>query len=424
MMRLKTISNSIRKILGICLLSVVSGQTCAQDVNDWLEAQLNASANMRHVDYDEMYDTAMNSDKGVDWLIGALVVTDYCRAYGLDSLAISMADFILEKVSNPRLTNSVVYYLLDMKCRLALLRNRFDEIEWMASYIDRRWQEQPELKDKASHWQRLATAGKDVGPVCVKRLKNVVSITFERDSDEHIGIRADVNQTKNHRFILDTGLKSNTILFRKYARQMGVRLLPDSTQACSATNPDVIYNMQLGILDSFCIDGVKFCNLPVWVSDEKENYDCVGIIGTPDLYRLEYVELSRDSIVLRYPLPEQRAEANFTMHAGAHGERCICLPCTLDGHKSSLILDTGSSIFLLPPQYAERPEGFFVEVGGMDMWLEAGRYAHGFVPYADSRGLWGLPLLWSFERLCFNFRDAHVDYIKKKDVKFTEYLGE
>ena len=112
------------------------------------------------------------------------------------------------------------------------------------------------------------------------------------------------------------------------------------------------------------------------------------------------------------------------MNTGSKGERCICLPCNLDGHESSLILDTGSNAFLLPKQYANRKEGFFAEVGGMKMWLEAGMYAHGFVSYPDSRGLWGLPLLWSFERLCFNFRNTHVDYVKKKDVEYTEYLNE
>ena len=393
----------------------------AQDVNDWLQEQLNASADLRHVDYDEMYDKALQKDKGVNPVIRCLVVIDYCRAYGLDSIAIEMADFLLEKATNQQI-KGVINYLLDMKYRLALLQNRYDEIERMACYVDRRWQENPKLMERAGHWHRLASAGKDVLPVSIRRTKDVVSIAFERDSVGHVCMDANVNRTQKQRFIVDTGMMSSTILFRDYARQIGVRLLPDSIKASSATHPDIIYTMQLGIVDSLSIDDITFYNLPVWVSDEVIEYDCVGFVGTPDLVRLEYMELSRDSIVFRYPLSEKKGDANFTMNAGARGERCICLPCSLDGHKSSLILDTGSNIFLLPRQYAERTEGFFAEVGGMKMWLGAGMYVHGFIPHVDSRGFWGQPLLWSFERLCFNFRDAHVDYIKKKDVKFTEYL--
>jgi hypothetical protein len=392
-------------------------------MNDWLQERLNASAALRHVDYDEMYDKALQKDKSIDPLIKCLVVIDYCRAYGIDSLAVELADFVLEKSSNQQIEKGIATYLLDMKYRLAILQNRYDKIEKMACYVDRRWQEYPKLMEKAYHWHRLASAGKDVRPVNIQRSKNVVSLSFERDSVGHICIGTDVNQTKNQRFILDTGMMSSTIIFRKYAHKIGVKLLPDSTEAASATNPDIVYKMQLGIVDSLRIDGIKFCNLPVWVSDETEEYGCTGFIGTPDLFRLEYMELSRDSIVFRYPLPKKKKEPNFTMNAGFRGERCICLPCTLDGHKSSLIFDTGSNAFLLPRQYAERTDGFFAEVGGMKIWLEAGMYAHGFVSHADSRGFWGQPLLWSFERLCFNFRDAHVDYIKKKEVKYTEYLN-
>ncbi|MBR5394034.1 MAG: clan AA aspartic protease [Bacteroidaceae bacterium] len=412
-----------RRISLIFLLGLVCCKASAQDVNEWLEAQLNASVNLRHVDYEEMYAKALQEDKGVVPLTRCLIVVDYCRAYGLDSLAKKMADFVLENASNQQMENGIAAYLLNLKYRLALLQNRYDEIEQMACYVDKRWQDKQRLKDKAIHWHRLAAAGKDIQPVSIQRSKNVVGMAFERDSVGHVCIRADVNKTKNQRFIVDTGMMSSTIILRKYANQIGVRLLPDSTRASSAMNPGVIYNMQLGIVDSLRIDGIKFCNLPVWVSDETGAYDCMGFIGTPDLSRLEYMELSKDSIVFRYPLPEQEAEANFTMNAGDKGERCICLPCTLDGHKSSLILDTGSNIFLLPKQYAERKDGFFAEVGGMKMWFEAGMLEHAYVPYPDSRGFWGQPLLWSFIRLCFNFRDAHVDYIRKKDVEYIEYLN-
>ncbi len=410
-----------KTILSFILAIVATLTATAQDINAWLQEQLNASADLRHVDYDEMYEKALQKGKGVDPLIRSLVVIDYCRAYGLDSLAIEMADFLLEKASNEQMERGIAAYLLDMKYRLALLQNRYDEIQRMASYINRRWRSNQKLMHRAGRWHRLAEEGKDVAPVRIVRSKDIVSLPFDRDSVGHVCVYGNVNKTEKQRFIIDTGMMSSTILFRKYVQKMGVRLLPDSIRASSATHPDVVYSMQLGIIDSLRIDGIKFCNLPVWVSDEAEEYDCVGFIGSPDLVRLEYMELSRDSLVFRYPLPKKKGEANFTMNPGARGERCICLPCTIDGHKSSLVLDTGSNSFLLPQQYAERTTGFFVEVGGMKMWLEAGMETHGFVPHTDSRGFWGQPLLWSFERLCFNFRDAHVDYVKKKDVEYTEY---
>lgn len=412
----------MKKIILSFILAIVATLTAtAQDINAWLQEQLNASADLRHVDYDEMYEKALQKGKDVDPLIRSLVVIDYCRAYGLDSLAIEMADFLLEKASNEQMERGIAAYLLDMKYRLALLQNRYDEIQRMASYINRRWRSNQKLMHRAGCWHRLAEEGKDVAPVRIVRSKDIVSLPFDRDSVGHVCVYGNVNKTEKQRFIIDTGMMSSTILFRKYVQKMGVRLLPDSTRASSATHPDVVYSMQLGIIDSLRIDGIKFCNLPVWVSDEAEEYDCVGFIGSPDLVRLEYMELSRDSLVFRYPLPKKKGEANFTMNPGVRGERCICLPCTIDGHKSSLVLDTGSNRFLLPQQYAERTTGFFVEVGGMKMWLEAGMETHGFVPHTDSRGFWGQPLLWSFERLCFNFRDAHVDYVKKKDVEYTEY---
>ena len=412
----------LRRVSLIFLLGLACCKASAQDINKWLEEQWNASADLRHVDYEEMFDKAAQKDENINHLLQLLVSVEYSRAYGLDSLTVAISDHILKIASNEHLEKGVAEYLLDIKYKLALLHNNYDEIERMGCYVDERWQDKQKLKDKAIHWHRLAAAGKDVQPVNIQRSKNVVGMAFERDSVGHVCIRADINNAKNQRFILDTGMMSSTIILRKYANQIGVRLLPDSTRASSAMNPGVIYNMQLGIVDSLRIDGIKFCNLPVWVSNETGAYDCMGFIGTPDLSRLEYMELSKDSIVFRYPLPKQVAKPNFTMNAGKNGERCICLPCTLDGHKSSLILDTGANIFLLPKQYAERKDGFFAEVGGMKMWLEAGKFTHAYVPYPDSRGFWGQPLLWSFKWLCFNFRDAHVDYIRKKDVEYTEYL--
>ena len=84
----------IRRFLWVCFFCIVCGQTHAQDQNAWLQAQLNASADLRHVDYEEMYVKALQKDMGIDPLIKCLVIIDYCRAYGMDSLAIKMADFV------------------------------------------------------------------------------------------------------------------------------------------------------------------------------------------------------------------------------------------------------------------------------------------------------------------------------------------
>ena len=104
----------IKKMFLACLLGVCFMQVSAQDINAWLQNQLNASADLRHVDYDEMYDKALQKGKGVDLLIRSLVVIDYCRAYGLDSLAITMADFLLENASNKQMERGIAAYLLDI----------------------------------------------------------------------------------------------------------------------------------------------------------------------------------------------------------------------------------------------------------------------------------------------------------------------
>lgn len=139
------------RFLWLCFFCIVCGQIHAQDQNDWLQAQLNASADLRHVDYEEMYVKALQKDMGIDPLIKCLVIIDYCRAYGMDSLAIKMADFVLEKANNQQLEKGIAAYLLDLKYRLALLQNRYDEIEQMACYLDRRWQEDYKLMERASH---------------------------------------------------------------------------------------------------------------------------------------------------------------------------------------------------------------------------------------------------------------------------------
>ena len=89
-----------------------------------------------------------------------------------------------------------------------------------------------------------------------------------------------------------------------------------------------------------------------------------------------------------------------------------CLPCTIDGEKSSFILDTGSNTFLLPAQYLQQTKEIPVGIGEKEFMM-TGSMCHAFVAKADSKGFWGRPLLNMFERLCFNFRDAHVEYVDK-----------
>ena len=49
----------MKKIILSFILAIVATLTAtAQDINAWLQEQLNASADLRHVDYDEMYEKA------------------------------------------------------------------------------------------------------------------------------------------------------------------------------------------------------------------------------------------------------------------------------------------------------------------------------------------------------------------------------
>lgn len=396
------------------------GQAKAEDVNDWIIEQLNGSINFRHVNYEEMYNKVMDNSAKTARILSAMTMVEYCNAYALDSNTVNIIDIILEKCIDEELKGNNVSYLLDKKYYLMVMQNKYDEIERMACYIDRRWQEDSVLMKKAACWHQVAKAGKGIRPVSFRREKDVVKIAPDT-SNGYMMINADINQKKDARFIIDTGMMSSTILSRKLANQINVHMLPDSVFFNNAINPDATYSRQLGVVDSLHIDGITFYNLPVWVYDEVKEYECDGIIGSPDLIRLEYMELSRDSIIFRYPVPEGDKEANFTMGAGVKGERCICMPYIIDGHRSSFILDTGSNGFMFPPQYTGRKEGFFMEIGEMNIWVEGKFKPHDFASHKDSHGILGRPILKSFERLCFNFHDAHVDYILKPDVNHTEY---
>ena len=65
---MKTIHYIFKNISWICLLSFVCCQASAQDDNKWLEEKWNASVNLRHVDYEEMFEKAAHKDKDISLL--------------------------------------------------------------------------------------------------------------------------------------------------------------------------------------------------------------------------------------------------------------------------------------------------------------------------------------------------------------------
>lgn len=410
---------NVKLLLIFTFVFSLCGQAKAEDINDWIVEQLRASLNLRHVDYDKMYAKAMDNHDKVERMLFALAMVDYCDAYALDSLMVTLIDTLLVKGTDSELDGNAAY-LLSKKYWMMILQNRYDEIERMACYIDLRWKEDSAWMKRSAHWHRMAEAGKDILPVSIRREKSVVRLAPD-NLQGHMCINVDVNQHKDARFMVDTGELSSTILSRKFANQIGARMLPDSTLVSTADDPNIIGSMQLGVVDSLRIDGIVFYNLPIKVSDLAVGQKCDGIIGAPDLIRLGYMELSYDSIVFRFPPPAHERVANFVMNAGDKGDRSISLPYVIDGHKGTFLLDTGANTFMLPPQYAARKEGFFIEIGGQKIWTEGVFEPHDYVPFEDSRSFLGRPILKSFERLCFNFRDAHVDYIRKPNLEYTEY---
>ena len=409
-----------KQLLIFAFAFCLSEQTKAEDINDWLAKQLRASLELRYVDYDQMWAKAMDNRDNVGRTLFALTIVDYCDAYALDSLMLSLIDTLLVRGTDSELKDGNAAYLLDKKYRMMILQNKYDEIERMACYVDRRWGEDSTMMRRADQWHRMAEAGKDIPPVSIRREKNVVRLAPD-NLHGHMCINADVNRQRNACFMVDTGELSSTILSRRLANQAGIHLLPDSTMVSTADNPDSIGSMQHGVVDSLRIDGITFYNLPVKVSDLVVGQDFDGIIGAPDLIRLEYMELSYDSIVFRYPPPAHEEGANFVMNAGVRGDRSISLPYVIDGYNGTFILDTGANCLMFPPQFTNREEGFFVGIGGTKNWMEGKFEPHDYVPFSDSRSYLGRPILKSFERLCFNFRDAHVDYVRKPDVRQIEY---
>ena len=416
-----SLMHGTKRWMTVFMLSMAALHAAAQhDVNTWLIDRLEAVRDWRQVDYETMMDTAL-LDKDVDALIRCMVAIEYNKSIGADSTALVGVNYVLEEGTNNRI-KGVVDYLLNIKYTMMMRQNRFDEIEKMACYIDRRWQDNLELKKKSEHWHRLAEAGKDIQPARIHRRKNVTSLELYRQENHphFINIHADVNQTKNGRFIVDTGVPTNMILYRHAANAMGVKLLPDSIVTCSGSAPDVDFSMQAGVLDSLQIGDITLYNLPVWVSDEEVRYDADGFIGTPDLSRLEYMELSSDSLTFRHPVADQTDDVNFRMNAGGRGDRCMILSCTLDTHPFSFLLDTGCDGVILPSQYASNPDEVQAKIGGQTFCFRHSS-SHAFTPYSDSMGILGAPILGAFKKLCINFRDSHIDYIKKEGVDVMEF---
>ena len=82
--------NNMRKIILSFILAIVATLTAtAQDINAWLQEQLNASADLRHVDYDEMYEKALQ--KGICRKLQDL---DYFKSFRLDPFTVDWNDEI------------------------------------------------------------------------------------------------------------------------------------------------------------------------------------------------------------------------------------------------------------------------------------------------------------------------------------------
>ena len=407
----------MRRLLVVALIHVCSLTAFTQTTNDWLMERLRAAIECKHVDYEALMDTIQAPNKKIDPLIRSLAVIEYCRAFGEDSLALQMIDFIFSKCDDKRI-EGVVWYLLDTKYELLAFNNNFVSIDSLSDYIANRWAADSRFVERATYWKKVAQAGKGIMPVKIARQKQETKLALERNAygQDYMCINVDIGKYKNRKLIVDTGLGFGTVIFRKKAIDDGIALLPDSTKNISASNPDITYNMQAAVLDSLHIDGITIYNLPVSISDEEYDYGCDGFIGTADLSRLGYMELSVDSIIFRQQIPDQRNNPNMTLYGGKRNGRVICVPYTLDGERTSFVLDTGADSFLLPQLYADRPM-ILAEIGGQSIWIEAGKYPHAFVPDKNSRSYIGTPILGMFKRVCINFRDCHIDFIGKRQGK-------
>ena len=389
----------------------------AQSWNDYLLDRLTASWQCRQVNYEAMTNVVLGKKDSLDSYLRGLAFVEIMRSEGDDSMTIKMIDKLFDLYDDSRIAG-MRDYLLDTKVRLLVLNNRYVEVGQTADYVAKRWPQDSDMQQWAIRHKRLAEAAKDVKPVIVKwekdetRLATNKNLTYQNESLPFMTFNAKFNGVKSNKLFMDTGLMTSMNIMRSFADKIGVKLLPDTLQMQSANQYGKVFHLQLGILDSFQLGNVTIYNLPVYVSDEEEQYGNVGVIGTPDLARFGYVEITADSLILKKHSNHKEVEPNFTMNPGIKGTKCICLPCVLQGRPSKFILDTGSNSFLIPE--GENASEIIAEVGGQTFEIAEGMYSHPLVQEHDAIGFWGLPILRAFDRIQLDFDHTHVNYIRKK----------
>ena len=409
----------MKKIAFSLFLLLNTSLVLAQDVNDYLFDRLIASWQCRQVDYEEMIDVVLNKKDSLDSYLRGLALVEILRSEGDDSMTIKMIDKLFELYDDSRIAG-MREYLLDTKVRLLIHENNYDEIGKTANYVAERWPDNAEMQQWATRYKKLAEAAKDIRPVIIKWEKNESrlaankNLTYQNDNLPFMTFHAKFNGVESNKLMMDTGLMTNMNITKSFADKIGVRLLPDSIQMRSANQYEKVFNMQLGILDSFQLGNIIIYNLPIYVSDEDEQYGNIGVLGTPDLARFGYIELTEDSLIVKKQSHHEGVEPNFTMNPGTTGTKCICLPCICQGRPSRFILDTGSNSFLIPE--GDKTSEIIAQVGGQNLEIVAGLYSHPLVEKHDAIGYWGLPILWALDRICLDFKHAHVDFIRKKGV--------
>jgi hypothetical protein len=416
----------IKKAAFLLFLFMNTSIVNAQSLNDYLLDRLTASWQCRQVDYEEMIDVVLNKKDSLDSYLRGLAFIEIMRSEGNDSMTIKMIDKLFDLYDDSRIAG-MRNYLLDTKVRLLILNNRYAEVGKTADYVAKRWPQDSDMQQWAIRHKRLAEAAKDVKPVIVKwekdetRLVANKNLTYQNESLPFMTFNAKFNGVESNKLFMDTGLMTSMNIMRSFADKIGVKLLPDTLQMQSANQYGKVFNLQLGILDSFQLGNVTIYNHPVYVSDEEEQYGNVGVIGTPDLARFGYVEITKDSLILRKHSGHKEVEPNFTMNPGIKGTKCICLPCICQGRQSKFVLDTGSNSFLIPE--GDNTSEIVAEVGGQTLEIAAGMYSHPLVLEHDAIGFWGLPILWALDRILLDFEHRHVDFIKKKGVSNTLRLA-
>ena len=416
----------MKKIAFCLFLFLNTTMMLAQDLNEYLLDRLTASWQCRQVDYEDMTNVVLNNKDNLDSYLRGLAFVEIMRSEGNDSMTIKMIDKLFELYNDSRIAG-MRDYLLDTKKRLLLLDNRYNEISEMANYVGKRWPDDADMQQWVIRHKRLADAAKDIKPVILKwgknesRLAANKNLTYQNDSLPFMTFNAKFNGVETDKLFMDTGLMTSMNIMRSFADKIGVRLLPDSLQMRSANRYGKVFNLQLGILDSLQLGNVIIYNLPVYISDEEDQYGNIGVIGAPDLARFGYVELTADSLILKKQSGYEEKESNFTMNPGIKGTKCICLPCICQGRTSKFILDTGSNSFLIPE--GDNTAEIVAQVGEQNLEIAAGMYSHPLVEEHDAIGFWGIPILWALDRICLDFKHTHVDFIRRKGVSNTLRLA-